>query len=88
MIPLFCRQNYLFCPCLLEQLIKFKFVSVIQTVKFKNDTVLQNGQKSKGVIKLSESKGPMKLMQWVKIAYSFLQPMSNLFHFIILSLPM
>ena len=32
-------------------------------------------------------KGPVKLMQLVKIAHSFLQSVSNLFHFIILSLP-
>ena len=30
-------------------------------------------------------KGPVKLIQWVKIADSFLQPVSNQFHFIILS---
>ena len=29
----------------------------------------------------------MKLMQWVKIAHSFLQSVLNLFHFSILSLP-
>ena len=33
-------------------------------------------------------KGPVKLMQWVKIAHSFLQSVSNQFHVIILSLPM
>ena len=33
-------------------------------------------------------KGPVKLMQRVKIAHSFLQSMSNQFHFIILSWPM
>ena len=33
-------------------------------------------------------KGPVKLIQRVKIAQSFLQSVSNLFHFIILSLPM
>ena len=32
--------------------------------------------------------GPVQLIQWVKIAHSFLQSVSNLFHFIILSLPM
>ena len=35
---------------------------------------------------LEQVKGPMKLMQWVKLAHSFLQSVSNLFHFIILSL--
>ena len=34
------------------------------------------------------TKGPVKLMQWVKIAPSFLQSVSNGFHFTILSLPM
>ena len=33
-------------------------------------------------------RGPVKLIQRVKIAHSFLQSLSNLFHFIILSLPM
>ena len=33
-------------------------------------------------------KGPVKLIQPVKIAHSFLQSVSILFHFIILSLPM
>ena len=33
-------------------------------------------------------KGPVKLIQKDKIAHSFLQSVSNLFHFIILSLPM
>ena len=33
-------------------------------------------------------KGPVKLMQQVKITHSFLQSVSNLSHFIILSLPM
>ena len=32
-------------------------------------------------------KGPVELFQRVKIAHSFLQSVSNLFHFIILSLP-
>ena len=32
-------------------------------------------------------KGPLKLIKWIKIAHSFLQSLSNLFHFIILSLP-
>ena len=31
----------------------------------------------------SYSKGPVKLIKWVKIAHSFLQSVSNLFHFII-----
>ena len=35
-----------------------------------------------------ERKGPVKLIQRVKIAHSFLQSVSNMFHFIILSLPM
>ena len=34
-----------------------------------------------------KTKGPLKLMQRVKIAHSFLQSVLNLFHFIILSLP-
>ena len=34
------------------------------------------------------AKGPVKLVQWVKIPNSFLQSVSNLFHFIILSLLM
>ena len=34
------------------------------------------------------AKGTVKLMQRVKIAHSFLQFVSNLFHFIILILPM
>ena len=33
-------------------------------------------------------KGAVKLIHRVKIAYSFLQSVSNLFHFLILSLPM
>ena len=33
------------------------------------------------------SKGHVNRTQWVKITYSFLQSLSNLFHFIILSLP-
>ena len=32
-----------------------------------------------------DEKGPVKLIQRVKIAHSFLQSVSNLFHFIILS---
>ena len=32
-------------------------------------------------------KGPVKLIQWVKIAHSFSQSVSNLFHSMILSLP-
>ena len=32
-------------------------------------------------------KGPVKLIQQVKIAHSFLQSVSTLFHFIILDLP-
>ena len=32
-------------------------------------------------------KGPVKLIQQVKIAHSFLQSVSNQFHFIILYLP-
>ena len=32
-------------------------------------------------------KGPVKLIKWVKIAHSFLQSVSNQFHFIILSIP-
>ena len=35
----------------------------------------------------SEEKGPVKLMQRVKIAHSFLQSVLNQFHVIILSLP-
>ena len=31
------------------------------------------------------SEGPVKLMQWVKIAHLFLQSVSNQFHFIILN---
>ena len=38
--------------------------------------------------KVASMKGPVKLIQWVKIAHSFLQSVSNLFHSIILSLPM
>ena len=34
------------------------------------------------------NKGPVKLIQRVKIAHSFLQSVSNQFHFIILSSPM
>ena len=33
-------------------------------------------------------KGPVKLIQQIKIAHSFPQFVSNLFHFMILSLPM
>ena len=36
---------------------------------------------------LQTYKGPVKLIQRVKIAHSFLQSALNLFHFIILSLP-
>ena len=35
-----------------------------------------------------KQKRPVKLMQRVKIDHSFLQSVSNLFHFIVLSLPM
>ena len=35
-----------------------------------------------------KNKGPVKLMQRVKIAHSFLQSVSNQFHVIRLSLPM
>ena len=38
--------------------------------------------------KSSSVKGPVKLIQRVKRAHSFSQPASNLFHFMILSLPM
>ena len=34
------------------------------------------------------SEGPVKLVQRVKIAHSFLQSVSNLFHFIILTFAM
>ena len=37
---------------------------------------------------LQPNNGPVKLIQWVKIAHSFLQSVSNMFHFIISSLPM
>ena len=33
-------------------------------------------------------KGPVKLVEWVTIAHSFLQSVSDQFHIIILSLPM
>ena len=33
-------------------------------------------------------KGPVKLIQRVKIAHSFSQSVSNLFHFVTLSMPM
>ena len=36
----------------------------------------------------NKGKGPVKLIKRVKIAHSFLQPVSNQFHVIILSLPM
>ena len=36
----------------------------------------------------SKMKGLVKLMQLVKMAHSFLQPVSNLFLLLILSLPM
>ena len=39
----------------------------------------------KGLIQNTSHKGPVKLIQRVKIAHSFLQSVSNLFHFIILS---
>ena len=39
-----------------------------------------------GSFKRKKDKGPVKLMQWVKIAHSFLQ--SEEFHVVILSLPM
>ena len=43
----------------------------------------------KKIITLSlPCKGPVKLIKRVKIAHSFLQSVSNQFHFIILSLPM
>ena len=38
-------------------------------------------------MKIIFEKGPVKLMQWVKIAHSFLQSMLNQFRFIILGLP-
>ena len=41
------------------------------------------GQVSKILIR--NCKGLVKLVQWVKMATSFLQSVSNLFHFIILS---
>ena len=37
---------------------------------------------------ISHCKEPVKLIQRVKIAHSFLKSVSNLFHFTILSLPM
>ena len=40
------------------------------------------------VFKVFLTEGPVKLMQRVKTAYSFLQYGSNLSHFIILKLPM
>ena len=36
----------------------------------------------------NRNKGPVKMIQRMKIAHSFLQSVSNLFYFIILSLPM
>ena len=42
-----------------------------------------------GSAKLAENeKGPVKLITWVKIAHSFLQPVPDQFYVIILSLPM
>ena len=52
-------------------------------LKFTVPDVLFDGSRTK-----SPSKGSVKLMQPVKIAHSFLRYVSNLFHFIILSLPM
>ena len=42
---------------------------------------------SKSSIILGNKKGPVKLMTRVKMAYSFLQSVSDQFHIIILSLP-
>ena len=39
-------------------------------------------------LKISQYKGPVKIIKRVKIAHSFLQSVSNQFHVIILSLPM
>ena len=43
---------------------------------------------SLGIFQLEVGRGSVKLIQGVKIAHSFLQPVSNLFHSIILSLPL
>ena len=42
---------------------------------------------SSTVISFFVNKGPVKLIQQLKIAHSILQSVSNLFHFIIFSLP-
>ena len=42
-----------------------------------------NFEKFNGLGGIAHCKGPVKLIQQVKIAHSFLQSVSNLFHFII-----
>ena len=44
--------------------------------------------RNKAARTIAKVKGPVKLIKQVKIAYSFLQSVSNQFHVIILSLPM
>ena len=41
-----------------------------------------------GAVRVKDKKGPVKLIQRVKIAHSFLQSVSDQFHVIILSLSM
>ena len=43
---------------------------------------------SKEIFFFIVNKGSVKLIQRVKIGHSFLQPISNLFHYIILGLPL
>ena len=45
-------------------------------------------ERRNGLIGPTSSEEPVKIIQRVKMAHSFLQSVSNQFHFIILSLPM
>ena len=52
------------------------------------ETYLAHEWKNRAGKSLLAGKGPVKLMQRVKIAHSFLQLVSHQFHVIILSLPL
>ena len=62
----------------------------IYMIKFISSTVYVRPQPAYGdiIYHKRDPKGPVKLIKWVKIAHSFLQSVSNQFHFIFLNLPM
>ena len=77
--------NFIYLSLLVERLRRIK-VSILQSFE---DFPIEAFIEIHSVDDNNISKGFVKLIQRVKVAHSFLQPVvSNLFHCIILSLPM